>query len=411
MASSGNRYAALQDTALDESKDVQNTQDGSNTVTMEGAEDLDHGGWEEKINFEPGADEDSDTDRQEEDTDRRRKVSQGQAGSVNTVVRHGAGRGGGLLLTSVHRNGLATIEEGATLEAIASGAKDRGNAIAVAFQEEASVPDLSGLLNDTVPPEPAPIEKQTTMFTFRAQLTWGLEKGPEVNLPELFREWVKNTSKYIPDFALLPFEDVKGQVISTPEQVPYDNPNFYKEYYHNHRVLQHGNLTGMVQFQCSISWQKIKRMKEPYFQWLHQSKVYLNLTKFKSDTLVVCGFLLGAHPGHLRREDAEKELLQRLTLDTDFPFQLSSRTISVPFDNSKDAKRYSFPAVAVETSSRQAKHLREAFFSQPKPEVAKVKYPYTGLYQFVPMLQSKEWPTVKIFQLAKVHVKILFARY
>jgi hypothetical protein len=406
MASSGNQYAALQDTALDESEDVQNYQDGSNTVTKEGAEDLDHGGWDEDINFDPEADDDFDIDRKEEDTDRRRKVSQGQSGSVTTAARHGAGRGGGLLLTLVRRNRLATIQEGATLEAIASGAKDKGNTIAVVFQEEDSVQNLSGLLNDTVPPAPAPIEKQTTMFTFRAQLTWGLEKGPEVNLPELFREWVKNTSKYIPDFALS-----KGQVISTPEQVSYDNPTFYKEYYHNHRVLQHGNLAGMVQFQCSVSWQKIKRMKEPYFQWLHQSKVYLNLTKFKSDTLVVCGFLLGAHPGHLRREDAEKELLQRLTLDTDFPFQLSSRTISVPFDNSKDAKRYSFPAVAVETSSRQAKHLREAFFSQPKPEVAKVKYPYTGLYQFVPMLQSKEWPTVKIFQLAKVHVKILFARY
>jgi len=39
MASSGNQYAALQDTALDESEDVQNYQDGSNTVTKEGAED------------------------------------------------------------------------------------------------------------------------------------------------------------------------------------------------------------------------------------------------------------------------------------------------------------------------------------------------------------------------------------
>jgi hypothetical protein len=244
------------------------------------------------------------------------------------------------------------------------------------------------------------------MFTFRAQLTWGLDRGPEVNLPALFRDWVANTSKHIPDFALLPFEDAKGQVICTPEQVPVDNPTFYRKYYHNHRVLQHGNLTGMVQFQCSVSWQKIKRMKVPYFQWLHHSKVYLNLTKFKSDTLVVCGFLHGAHPGHLRREDAESELMQRLNLEKEFPFQLSSRTISVPIDNSKDAKRYSFLAVAVETSVRQAKHLREAFFSLPKPEISKAKYPYTGQYQFVPLLQSKEWPIVKIFQLAKVHVKI-----
>jgi hypothetical protein len=157
----------------------------------------------------------------------------------------------------------------------------------------------------------------------------------------------------------------------------------------------HGSLTGMVNFRCSVSWNKIKRMKEPHFQWLHQSKVYLNLAKFKSDTLVMCGFLLGAHPGHFRCEDAEKEFSSRLELSSDFPFQLSSRTISVPIDNSKDASRYSFPAVAVETSACQSKHLREAFFSQPKPDESKIKFPYTGLYQFVPMLQSKEWPVVK----------------
>jgi hypothetical protein len=136
-------------------------------------------------------------------------------------------------------------------------------------------------------------------------------------------------------------------------------------------------------------------MKELYFQWLHLSKVYLNLAKFKSDMLVVSGFLLGAHPGHLHREDAEQELADRLALPTDFPFQLSSRTIAVPIDNSKDSKQYSFPAVAVETSTRQVKRLREAFFAQPKPDVSKVKFPYTGPYQFVPMLQSKEWPVLK----------------
>jgi hypothetical protein len=121
---------------------------------------------------------------------------------------------------------------------------------------------------------------------------------------------------------------------------------------------------------------------------------------------VVCGFLVGAHPGHLRREDAEKELRSHLQLSADFPFQLSSRTISVPKDSSKNAERFSFPAVALETSTRHAKNLREAFFSQPKPADAATRFPYTGPYQFIPMLQSKEWPIMKIFRLAKVHVKL-----
>jgi hypothetical protein len=69
-------------------------------------------------------------------------------------------------------------------------------------------------------------------------------------------------------------------------------------------------------------------------------------------------------------------------------------------------ERYAFPAVAIETSPHQAKNLREAFFALPPPSEAKVDYPYTGCYQFVPTLQSTEWPIHKIFQLAKVHVKI-----
>jgi len=104
----------------------------------------------------------------------------------------------------------------------------------------------------------------------------------------------------IPDFGLLPFDDDKGQMLASPSQIPIDNPDFYREYFYNHRVLTRGNLTGMVQFCCSVSWNKIKRMKDKYFQWLYQNKVYLNLTKFKSSTLVVCGFLVSAHPGHLR---------------------------------------------------------------------------------------------------------------
>jgi hypothetical protein len=88
-------------------------------------------------------------------------------------------------------------------------------------------------------------------------------------------------------------------VITKHEQIPDDNPTFYQDYYHNHRILNHGNMTGMVHFRCSVSWNKVKRMKEPYIQWLHKAKKYLNLAKFKSATLVVYGFLVGAHPGHL----------------------------------------------------------------------------------------------------------------
>jgi len=57
------------------------------------------------------------------------------------------------------------------------------------------------------------------------------------------------SSKHIPNFALFPFDEEKGQVITTAEQIPDDNPSFYTAYNHNHWVLNHGNMTGMVHFQ------------------------------------------------------------------------------------------------------------------------------------------------------------------
>jgi hypothetical protein len=265
--------------------------------------------------------DDTDFPGEENDGERRRKVSQGQRGDRNTynltfafqpmqtnTPTLGRGRGGGLG-SSGHQNlrlsSLTPIQE---------------------VPETATAGTETLLDTTTVTPPTENPEPTTAMFTFRVQLTWGLDPGPKVNLPTLFRDWVQSSSKYIPDFALFPFHDEKGQTIDKPEQVPDDNPEFFREYYYNHRVLNHGNLTGMVHFRY--------------------------LAKFKSATLVVCGFLVGAHPGHLRREDAKTELRQRLELEPDFPFQLSSRTISVRMISDKDSQKYSFPAVAIETSVR-----------------------------------------------------------
>jgi hypothetical protein len=183
---------------------------------------------------------------------------------------------------------------------------------------------------------------------------------------------------------------------------------FYSQYYHNHRVLNHGNLTGMVTFQCSTPWARLKSPNHPFFNWLHINKVFLNQTKFKTSSLVPCGFLLGAHPGHLRRDEAEAELKVSLGYETEEepPFQLSSRSVSVPVQEGKP-ERFLFLTVIVETSTQQAASLKEKFFSLGNCEKAQQKFPYTGKYQFVPFLKTKEWTVPKILGLARVHVKIV----
>jgi hypothetical protein len=123
--------------------------------------------------------------------------------------------------------------------------------------------------------------------------------------------------------------------------------------------------------------------------------------------LVVCGFLLGAHPGHLRRDEAEVELRGSLGLDLEeFSFQLSSRTISVPIKEC-ELGRFSFQAVVVETAAQHASHLCEKFYLLEDSKRAAVTYPYTGMYQFVPVLKSKEWPISKIYQFSRLHVAII----
>jgi hypothetical protein len=167
----------------------------------------------------------------------------------------------------------------------------------------------------------------TTFFTYRAQLTFGLPTPSDgVNVAKYFRRWIYSSSESIDHFALVPYEDEKGIQISSLDQVPDDNSDFYSIYYHNHRVLNHGNLTGMVQFQCSTPWARLKSPNHPFFNWLHLNKVYLNQTKFKTSSLVPCGFLLGAHPGHMRRDEAESELGLSLGFPSsdELPFQLSS---------------------------------------------------------------------------------------
>lgn len=61
----------------------------------------------------------------------------------------------------------------------------------------------------------------------------------------------------------------------------------------------------------------------------------------------------------------------------------------------------------METSTSQASSLREKFFSLSPPDIAQERYPYTGRYQFVPFLKTTEWTVQKIYNLAKLHVKLV----
>jgi hypothetical protein len=73
-----------------------------------------------------------------------------------------------------------------------------------------------------------------------------------------------------------------------------------------------------------------KKPDEDNFKWLHVNKVFLNHTKFKTDTLVPCGFLLSALPGFSCHNEAELDFKTNISPENSpVPLQLSLQSVSV----------------------------------------------------------------------------------
>jgi len=143
-------------------------------------------------------------------------------------------RGGGILKATSHREALGTMPHSA-------------------LPPPTSVQPI-------LPTEMATEESEPkTIFSFQAHLTIGLQPGREVNVAILFSRFLANAFQTVPDFSLFPHDDDKGQQVTATAQLPDDNLDFYTTYYKNHRILQHGNLTGMISFRCSLSWTELKK--------------------------------------------------------------------------------------------------------------------------------------------------------
>lgn len=82
---------------------------------------------------------------------------------------------------------------------------------------------------------PSPESTSVAFYTYRAQLTFGLPQSTEgFNVAKYFRWWGFSSCESIDNFSLIPYDDEKGQQISSLDQVPEENPDFYSAYYHNH---------------------------------------------------------------------------------------------------------------------------------------------------------------------------------
>ena len=151
---------------------------------------------------------------------------------------------------------------------------------------------------------------------------------------------------------------------------------------------------------------KLKENRSPYFQWLTNNRIYLRHTSFDADTVVLLGFLMGAHPDAARLLDMQNELTERLNLPEKVDFQITPRTLTA-VHNSVTKNKFSFKALAVETDGKMAGAVREALFRLGDPMVEKHRWAITGTYLFVPMYKTTSWTTESISAMAKLHVKTI----
>jgi hypothetical protein len=150
----------------------------------------------------------------------------------------------------------------------------------------------------------------------------------------------------------------------------------------------------------------LKGFKNLYFTWLKAHRVFLNYTKFKTDTLVACGFSVGAHPGFMRRDEAEDEICGSLGFDKDEAnFHYPLDTFQCPLKMENRCVTTSKPSLWKPQSKMHHSSVKGSILSHPSTAIQ--TYPYNDQHQFLPMIKSKEWPVQKVYHLAQLHVSII----
>ena len=147
---------------------------------------------------------------------------------------------------------------------------------------------------------------------------------------------------------MLPYKiEGGGNPIRNENQLPQDDSETINQYFHNPRVGETGILKGMVRFSVTTPWQSLKDMRSPYFNWLYNNRVYLKHTSFDADSIVLLGYLQGAHPDAVRLADLTKEFKERLNLEEGVDVHFSPRNLTVT-DSQVTKTKFGFRALAVD---------------------------------------------------------------
>jgi hypothetical protein len=75
---------------------------------------------------------------------------------------------------------------------------------------------------------PALSHSSRTLFTYHAQLTFGLSVATEVNVADFFLSWVQQSKIDLPDFVLLPFSNEMNNTPAPANDIKHDDITFFR---------------------------------------------------------------------------------------------------------------------------------------------------------------------------------------
>ena len=254
----------------------------------------------------------------------------------------------------------------------------------------------AGNLSETprIPPlEKPPQEKKhaTTIHKFRVKIAFSVPATAYVCPREKFGALLSLIIQQFPGTVLQPWEhEERGRVITAGEDLPFEKEQlsvFCPHERRNDRLSTQWNLQSDTRFYFIKSNAHI-------LDHLHRFKVYLNPTNITAKSLAMIGWFQNSHPKFTCRDDAARELSQRL----DTPEKLDLHVHHIKFTTSR--QRHSTKALVLTCDREKTREMKSILYKMNNESSReKKRWAQTGPWFFVPF--GEDGP-VKTIHIAKM---------
>ena len=222
-------------------------------------------------------------------------------------------------------------------------------------------------------------DQTTTTYITRVQYRRHVKSSP--NVIQLMKTIAAAMMQYNKTVQLLPFDDEnKNNPLITVRDIP-DEVEEFSIYVPFAKVTKKGLLFMRFKIQADMPLMKLKQLKG-IKAMIERNGIYLDQTYLKSkDNIKIGGFLM-SHCQYTRREQANKEMNERINSDEEA--QLELQLTPHLYWHGSGGNRVSTRMLAAECSRDQAKEVRERIYQKMMFIPDNLKFGNTRHFHFIP---------------------------